>query len=81
MPYIKKEKRKPLLLGTTPTNAGELNFIITTKLLDYVKNKGESYQTYNDIIGVLGAISHEFYRRQIVGYEDDKVEENGDVFI
>lgn len=47
---------------------------------DYIKTKGESYQTYNDIMGALEGAKLELYRRKIGIYEDKKIEENGDVY-
>ena len=45
---------------------------------DFFANK-VSYQTYNDIVGVLDCAKMEIYRRLVAKYEDAKVEENGDV--
>jgi len=79
MPYIKHYRRTPLnFLGIAKT-CGELNYILTKKCLDYLKIHGESYQTYNDIIGALENCKLELYRRRISNYEDKKIAENGDV--
>lgn len=75
MPYIKPELR-----DKTPQNAGMLNYRLTRLLLWYLKAKGESYQTYNDIIGVLECAKLELYRRKVQHYENQKCRENGDVF-
>lgn len=81
MPYIKKEQRERLARGEKPQDAGELNFTITTLLLDYLSRKGVSYAHFNEIMGVLGCVTEEFYRRWAVPYEDQKIQENGDVVI
>ena len=60
-------------------SVGGLNYILTTTCLYYLKTKGESYQTYNDIIGALECCKLELYRRKISPYEDIKIKENGDV--
>ena len=39
-----------------------------------------TYQTMNDIIGALEGAKLEFYRRVVVPYENDKIEQNGDVY-
>lgn len=79
MPYIKQEDRDMIDEGARPDTPGELNYLLTLCLLDYVEDKGESYQTYNDIIGALEACKLEFYRRRVAPYEDLKIAENGDV--
>lgn len=80
MPYIKTDRRIGLVMGDVPTTAGELNFLFTTYILSYLKSKGESYQTYNDIVGALENCKQELYRRKIAPYESEKINENGDVF-
>ena len=80
MPYIKTTRRTDILNGEHPKNAGELNYIITFQINLYLADKGESYQTYNDILGVLSAIPKELYDRKIRPYEDLKIKENGDVY-
>lgn len=79
MPYIKEERRKPVLIagGQTP---GELNFEITQACINYWTCYGPSYQTLNDIMGALEGAKQEFYRRTAGPYEDQKIKENGDVY-
>jgi hypothetical protein len=78
MPYINQEARNRLKFDK-PRYAGELNYLITTLLMDYY-NQGPSYQTINDIIGALEGAKMEFYRRVVVPYEDKKIKDNGDVY-
>lgn len=80
MPYIDKKRREELGRYGYPKNAGELNYRITQVMLEYLKDKGESYQAYNDIMGVLEGAKLELYRRKIGIYEDQKKEINGDVY-
>lgn len=82
MPYIKKEAREALnfLGGNIASTPGELNYFFTNTIVKYIELKGESYQTYNDIIGALECCKQELYRRKISPYEDKKIEENGDCF-
>ena len=75
MPYIKKERR-----GEVPVTAGELNYAITTLLLRYIEQKGESYQVYNDCMGALEGSKLELYRRRIAPYEEGARERNGDIY-
>ncbi|MCJ7828554.1 MAG: hypothetical protein MUP81_02305 [Dehalococcoidia bacterium] len=86
MPYIKQERRKELddaleELAEKIEGVGELNFAVTTLLLRYYDyDCGESYATFNSIMGVLECAKQEFYRRVLVPYEDKKCKENGDVY-
>nr|BAL53396.1 hypothetical conserved protein [uncultured crenarchaeote] len=88
MPYISREERKELdaeidaLLGKlrrAPAERvdGRLNYVIS-RLLNGVY--GPSYFNYNRALGVLSAVSHEFYRRKVAPYEDTKIKENGDIY-
>ena len=82
MPYIKKQDRKKFLklLGIYPETPGELNYCFTVLALNYLTNKKENYQIYNDIIGALENSKLELYRRKISNYENKKIKENGDVY-
>ena len=81
MPYIKPEQREELNTGErVPANAGELNYVITMIIRDYLLENGESYQTFNDCIGALEGAKLELYRRVMANYEDTKIKENGDVY-
>ena len=80
MPYIAPERRGELAKFERPETAGELNFLITMYILDYILLQGESYETYCAIEGVLSHISKELYRRRVEPYEDKKIKQNGDVY-
>lgn len=82
MPYIRQVDRAVLtpkieLEAVTP---GELNFQLTEVIKSYVKSRGLSYQTVNDIVGALEGAKLEFYRRVAAPYEDTKIAANGDVY-
>lgn len=93
MPYIKNEDKEYLNIMDrdeegykvsgiyfNAENPGQLNYSITMLVDYYLKSKGESYQTYNDIVGALECCKIELYRRKIAPYEDKKIQENGDVY-
>ena len=81
MPYISQERRSALLKnGHDMDGAGELNYILSRILNRYIEHRGMSYQTLNDIIGALEGAKLEFYRRVVAPYENDKIEQNGDVY-
>ena len=82
MPYIKKEDRPKFSYGISylwPANPGELNYVLTEIIYNYLERNGEKYQTYNDIVGALECCKMELYRRRVMPYEDKKIAENGDV--
>lgn len=82
MPYIKPEDRTKFTFCNIPEllGAGELNFALTMICQDYIKDKGLSYQTLNDVLGALEGCKLELYRRQVAPYEDKKIQANGDVY-
>ncbi len=81
MPYIKPELRSAILLDPESiTNAGELNYYISTLINHYINTNGKSYAVVNEVIGALECTKLELYRRVIAPYEDIKIEENGDVY-
>lgn len=82
MPYITKDRRVILKnIGDYPQSAGELNYLLTVELNEYLFAHGLSYQTINDILGALEGAKLEFYRRVAVPYEKRKIGENGDVYL
>ena len=78
MPYIKQEDRLgPTMIAETP---GELNYLITTLVNEYIVQKGLKYATLNEVVGVLECAKLELYRRIAAPYEDCACEKNGDVY-
>ena len=80
MPYIDEKTRRFIDNGGSIQNVGELNYFITKVITNYIMTRGESYQTYNDVLGILTAIPLELYRRKIAQYEDEAIKRNGDVY-
>ena len=81
MPYIREERR--VALEDWPyaaDNVGELNYMISTIVWDYLCAKGINYDNLNGVVGVLECAKQELYRRIVVPYEDHKMKENGDVY-
>lgn len=87
MPYITQEKRPeidrlvaPLIahLQSLPVEEqdGSMNYAVTKMLKGVYPLK---YFHLNRALGVLSAISQEFYRVIVGPYEDTKIEENGPV--
>jgi len=87
MPYIDPESRgdiEPFMRSLVSyvddqgVTEGELNYIITSLLLSWLAKP--NYKAYNAAIGVLECVKQELYRRAVAPYEDQKEEENGDVY-
>jgi hypothetical protein len=94
MPYISKERRKFFdkhineivdnlyenrnEVNNTSFNSGDLNYVIS-KVVWKLFNKNKKYNTANGLVGVLECVKQEFYRRQVVPYEDGKIKSEGDI--
>jgi hypothetical protein len=90
MPYIKKEQRERILKefghGTkyividAINLSGELNYAITVLLNRWLERNGVNYTELNMLMGVLECAKLELYRRIAAPYEDEKIQQNGDVY-
>jgi len=85
MPYISKKDREDLKHklvygGRSIETPGELNYMITIMIDQYLNDKKLSYTSINEVIGVLECAKLELYRRVALPYEDTKIQQNGDVY-
>jgi len=80
MPYIQQEHRDRLSAGYPIRNSGELNYVISKLIDQYITENEMNYELLNSIIGVLECCKSEIYRRIITVYEENKIDINGDVF-
>ena len=87
MPYIPQNTRTSIdydLMAQgvtwTPANAGELNFLVSTFIANYIRENGLKYAVVNEMIGALECAKMELNRVIIGPYEDRKIEENGGVY-
>ena len=82
MPYILDSERKNYspLIGDAYKHPGQLNFSISKLACYYISDLGESYKTYNDIIGALECAKQELYRKIVSKYEDKKEKESGTIW-
>lgn len=85
MPYIKPARREQLdemiMDGMGDIDSpGELNYVLTRVVIDYLNARDLSYGTINDVMGALEGAKLEFYRRVAVPYENVKITQNGDVY-
>ncbi len=81
MPYIPEIRRSTLDMWAEAQSPGELNYLLTRIAIVYLTGKGLSYQTINDVLGALEGAKAEFYRRVAVPFEEQKLAENGDVYV
>lgn len=79
MPYLKKKDRDQVAL-TGPNTAGELNYSFTLLAKEYWNQGAKTYARLNDILGALEGAKLEFYRRIVVDFEEQKRQNNGDVY-
>ena len=86
MPYIQPNQREEVEdklnvagLNYVPKNAGELNYVITVFIDNFIRAYGKNYANLNEMIGALECCKQEDYRAVVSPYEDIKIEENGDV--
>ena len=87
MPYIPQERRNEIdnqlekyRLDWTPSNAGDLNFLVSTFIANYICDKGLKYAVLNEMVGALECAKLELNRVIIGPYEDEKIQENGGVY-
>jgi len=84
MPYIKQDRREYLEpyfadIVHRLLSEGDLNYVITRLVQEFVKDLGNNYAAFNSAIGVLECAKLELYRRKVAPYEDTKIRVNGDV--
>ncbi len=80
MPYIHKFDRELLDVGNDPDTPGQLNYLFTKIINQYLKTNGLSYHSINDCLGALEGAKMEFNRRVVIPYEDQAIIRNGDVY-
>ncbi len=93
MPYIEQSKRNPLdspiellynKLDEVPNDelCEQLDYAISKLFWCLCGHDGQgekSYARINAVIGAIENVKHEFCRRIVVPYKDDKLEDNGDI--
>ena len=81
MPYINGDTRRADLAieFETPENVGELNFVLTTIVLKYLKEQKLSYTSLNGVMGVLDCMKFELFGRLLSHLETMKLVQNGDL--
>jgi hypothetical protein len=87
MPYIPQTQRNDIHeelieqgLDFVPENAGELNFIVSTLINNFLVERGTRYANINEMMGALECAKMELYSVVAEPYEAAKCEENGAVY-
>lgn len=89
MPYILQEDRGQYnelvdqladKLRASGQISGHMNYVISRMFWKILQDDGMKYTKANNMIGALGCVKLELYRRFVAPYEDKMIEENGDVF-
>ncbi len=75
-----RERRRSLNAGGAIETAGDLNYVLTSVVFDWLMRRPESYDNYNTVIGVLESMKLEMYRKTVAIYEDLKESQNGAIF-
>lgn len=87
MPYVKQYERNQveselcsLCKAIQPLNSGLVNYVITTIVASSMKPSiGWSYSTLSKALAVFRDAEAEMRRRLLDTYEEEKIEENGDI--
>ncbi len=86
MPYISQKDRAvydeaiyALAVHLVGIPAGHITYAISKMFSIMIKESGESYATYNALVGVLECVKLELYRTRIAPYEEVKRHENGEI--
>jgi len=84
MPYIPYERRGRFDVpinnaATFVETSGDLNYCFSMLCKHFIEMFGESYTNYATCISALEGAKLELYRRKVAPYEDEKIEENGDL--
>lgn len=65
--------------GYPPNTAGELTYLLTQKVLEYLGDSPD-YSMFSSAIGALQCTQLELYRRMVAPYEKKKMKLHGDVY-
>jgi hypothetical protein len=85
MPYIKDKQKRALLNNLVDVFLmfgkihGRLNYFLNKLCIEHIKETGESYANYKEMIAELEMAKLEIYRIMVSKYEDKKIIENGEV--
>jgi len=85
MPYIENARRCILngeridQVTDEIDSPGELVYVLYRIANDYSEQRTPRFMSYLEAWGGLKIAAAELYRRKVAPYEDEKIEENGDI--
>lgn len=88
MPYIHKDDRAHYedainlictRLDQREWCMGDMNYVFTMILKRATRGKVRCYMTLNELMGMVECVKQEFYRRDVVEYETEKIKQHGDI--
>ncbi len=88
MPYIKQEERKQfdpfinLLVKHYIKSNAQLTYVLYAISVRWFKKHfmNHTWENCSDVLKCIHSAHHEFERKFVDGYEDLKIEKNGDIF-
>lgn len=83
MPYINQDDKYKFDYSIADLSdkvecAGDINYVVTMIVHNFINKKGLKYDTLNSAIGALECCKLELNRRIVGPYEDVKISQNGD---
>jgi len=85
MPYISSRDRYKFsevteaILDSNIDNGGELQYLISELIAQFMADKPHRYKTMNEVMGALNGANLEYYRVVVAPYEDKAIAKNGTV--
>lgn len=79
MPYITPTQRQMVDAGVPPADVGELTYKLYRTVIDYLDARPTRYAVHAEIVAALENTKEEYRRQELNPYEDDKIEQNGDI--
>lgn len=80
MPYVTLERRLDIDKGLAPQAAGELSYLITQVMREYLLTRPDTWDTYADVIKAIDSAVDAFKKEVLWPHERTKQEKNGRVF-
>lgn len=80
MPYLAGKRKLELAAGARATTAGDLTYLLTMTLQDYLSGRPMRYEDLAVCLGALEGAKADFINRVVTPYENGKRLHNGDVW-
>lgn len=86
MPYINRDRQSDfeelvkMARQQRIDNPGELNYLFSAMVLEFLRQHGFNYTQMNAVVGVYECAKDEFQRQVLHPYENEKMKQNGNIF-